>query len=215
MVIIKWKGKVYSFSVAWPLVLFMALLLVAYILSARPDPKDRAVATIQRIGGEFELDEQSPGQPLVKVDFSFTQVTDDDMVGLKGLADLRELYLCGTDITDAGLEQVRGLRALEVLDLWRCGNVTDAGLEHLEGMSSLRRLSLWNTEITDVGLGHVVCLTSLRELDLSHTQITHDGLEQVKALPSLQRIELVGCENFTDADIDDLKAALPQAIITR
>lgn len=215
MVIVKWKGKVYSFSVAWPLILLMSLMIVPCVLSALVTPKARVIAKIQKLGGEFELDEQSPGQPLARVDFSFTQVTDDDMMGLKGLADLRELYLCGTDITDAGLEHVRGLRALEVLDLWRCGNVTDAGLEHLEGMPSLRRLSLWNTEITDVGLGHVLRLTSLRELDLSHTRITRDGLEQVKALPSLQRIELVGCENLTDADIDALKAALPQAAITR
>lgn len=193
----------------------MFLLLVAYVLCARPTPQDRAIAAIQRLGGKSEVDEKAPDRPLVKVDLSFAQLTDADVAHLKGLAGLQELYLCGTEVTDAGLEHLSGLTALEVLDLWRCGNVTDAGLEHLNRMTALRKLSLWNTEITDAGLGHVGRLTSLQQLDLSHTQVTCDGLEHMKGLTGLQRIELVGCENLADADIDDLKMALPMVTITR
>jgi len=215
-VIIKWKGKVYSFSVAWPLILFAFFMVLGpCVLCARLGPQDRAIARIQRLGGKYELDEKAPERPLVKVDLSFSQVTDADVAHLKGLAALEELCLCGTEITDAGLEQLSGLTGLEVLDLWRCKDITDAGLVHLNGMTSLHRLSLWNTEITGDGLRHLGNLTSLRELDLSHTQVTRDGLEHVKKLTGLKRIELVGCENLADADIDDLERALPMLTVTR
>jgi len=44
-----------------------------------------------------------------------TQITDADLIHLKGLTELEGLYLHGTQITDAGLVHLRDLPRLEVL----------------------------------------------------------------------------------------------------
>ena len=42
-----------------------------------------------------------------------TQVTDAGLEHLKGLSRLQELYLDGTQVTDAGLEHLKGLSQLK------------------------------------------------------------------------------------------------------
>ena len=44
--------------------------------------------------------------------------------------------------------------------------VTDAGLEHLKGLTSLQILVARQTQVTDAGLEHLKGLTSLQGLDL-------------------------------------------------
>ena len=44
--------------------------------------------------------------------------------------------------------------------------MTDAGLEHLKGLTQLRVLNLANTKVTDAGLEHLKGLTQLRMLYL-------------------------------------------------
>ena len=63
--------------------------------------------------------------------------------------------------------------------------VTDAGLEHLKGLANLRVLQLLNTKVTDAGLEHLKGLTSLRDLHLWNTQVTDDGVKELQeALPN-------------------------------
>jgi Leucine-rich repeat (LRR) protein len=88
-----------------------------------------------------------------------------------------------TQVTDAGLEYIKGLNNLEELDL---GNtqVTDAGLEHFKGLNSLEGLWLDNTQVTDAGLKHLKGMTNLRELYLNDTQVTDESVEKLRdALP--------------------------------
>ena len=72
---------------------------------------------------------------------------------------LRSLHLNRTQVTDAGLEHLKGLSNLEHLILfrWRVTDggrmrVTDAGLEHLKGLTSLKALVLAGTRVTDEGI---------------------------------------------------------------
>ncbi len=63
--------------------------------------------------------------------------------------------------------------------------VTDAGLEHLKGMTILQLLYLNDTQITDVGLGHLKGLPNLDSLHLNGTQVTDRGIESLRlALPN-------------------------------
>ena len=55
------------------------------------------------------------------------------------------------DLSDAGLEHLRGLTYLECLNL-ASTNVTDEGLEHLKGLTNLETLSLDNAKVTDAGV---------------------------------------------------------------
>ena len=59
--------------------------------------------------------------------------------------------LSGTQVTDAGLEHLKGLINLVYLELSGT-QVTDAGLVHLKGLSKLNFLYLGRTQVTDAGV---------------------------------------------------------------
>ncbi len=78
-------------------------------------------------------------------------VTDADLVHLKGLTNLTDLWLDYTQITDAGLVHLEGLTNLEELFLHGT-QIGDAGLVHLEGLTNLTGLWLQDTQVTDEGV---------------------------------------------------------------
>ena len=62
--------------------------------------------------------------------------TDGDLEHLKGLGQLRELWLDNTKITDAGLKHLEGLAQLDTLAIDNT-KISDAGLEYLGGYRDL------------------------------------------------------------------------------
>ena len=99
---------------------------------------------------------------------------------------LRTLNLSQTPVTDAGLEQLKGLTALQELNV-NLVNVTDAGLEHLKGMTGLKELDLRGTEVTDAGVEHLKGLTGLQWLDVTGTKVTDAGVAALrKAIPGIE-----------------------------
>lgn len=123
--------------------------------------------------------------------FSTSQVTDGDLVHLKGLKNLHRLMLHSTRITDAGLLHLKGLTNLRFLDLYD-NQVTDIGLEHLIGLKNLQGLGLSGPELTDAGLVNFKGLTELQELGLPDTQVTGSGLVHLKGLTEIRRLDLSG-----------------------
>jgi hypothetical protein len=77
-----------------------------------------------------------------------TQITDDGLEQIKGLKNLRKLHLENTNITDAGLVHLKDLSELRYLNLYGT-KVTDAGLAHLKGLKNLRKLYVWQTQVTE------------------------------------------------------------------
>ena len=82
--------------------------------------------------------------PHLRIEYG---AVDGDLAHLKGLTELRGLYLGHTQITDAGLAHLKGLTGLRELGLWGT-QITDAGLAHLKGLTGLRKLNLVRTKIT-------------------------------------------------------------------
>lgn len=82
-----------------------------------------------------------------------TNVTDDDLQQLQGLANLKYLGLYGANVTDAGLEHIVGLPSLEELEL-SYTQVTDAGLSKLKQIKTLKKLYLngTNDTVTDAAV---------------------------------------------------------------
>jgi hypothetical protein len=56
-----------------------------------------------------------------------------------------------TQVTDAGLKILAGMKTLQTVDLGFT-EVTDAGLKELEGLKNLRTLDLGFTKVTDAGV---------------------------------------------------------------
>src|SRR5713226_2717871 len=69
----------------------------------------KAIAEIRRLGGEVAVDETRDGKPVVRVSLRGTRISDEDLVHLKGLRQLRSLDLGNTLVSSAGLEQLKGL----------------------------------------------------------------------------------------------------------
>ncbi len=77
-----------------------------------------------------------------------SDVTDETVEFLTGMANLRELDLNDSQVTDVGLAKIAKLSGLETLRLRRT-QVTDAGLqEHLSRLSNLNRLDLRETAVS-------------------------------------------------------------------
>ena len=147
------------------LILSIALFIVAGPVTAQeesppaPKPESRSDVTgeIKKLGGRVRVDKNGS---VVEVGFFGTKVSDAGLEHLKGLTNLRFLFLDETKVTDAGLEHLKGLTNLQGPWLAKT-KVTDTGLEHLEGLTKLRLLKLYETEVTGHGLEHLKGLTNL------------------------------------------------------
>ena len=137
---------------------------------------------------------------VVEVTLDNTQVTDVELRHLKGLTQLEDLYLANTHVTIKGVGELQQLQGLSLAGT----KVTDAGLEHLEGLTQLRKLCLDDTKITDAGLEYLTRLTQLDELSVVNTQVTDVGLVHLKGLPKLQFLHL-GKTQVTDTGLQRLQ----------
>jgi hypothetical protein len=129
------------------------------------------------VGDDFLAD-------VTQVYFGKTQATNSAIEQIKGLTQLRGVFLENTHITDAGLEYIEGLAQLEVLWLNETAT-TDAGLVHLKNLTQLLNLSLDKTLVTDTGLESLRRLTQLSVLHLANTPVTDKGVNELQqALPN-------------------------------
>ncbi|MFN7647804.1 MAG: hypothetical protein ACK5UT_09830 [Acidobacteriota bacterium] len=129
--------------------------------------------------------------------------TDDGLLAIGGLDNLRELALRQSEVTGKGLKP---FHLLEALDITLCP-VDDAGFAHLAAMKQLRRLRAGNTLISSNALASLAPLSLLEELDLSGTVIDDAAIPHLAPLTRLRRLDLAGA-NITDAALETI-ARLP------
>lgn len=198
-----------------------------------------AVAKLQQLGARITFDNQGharavefPDSDIPDTDVPSSTVElaptrDAELVHLKTLPKLEELNLRQVHITDAGLEKLRELNNLRVLNL-HAGfggqvifpDITDNGLKHLETLTNLEYLDLADSPITDDGLKHLSRLTHLRKLDIQNSRVAsynairviEDGLLVLKPIDGLppggtyQMGELTCLEQVTEAGLMHLSA---------
>ena len=140
---------------------------------------------------------------VTDVALQVSQVTDAGLENLKGLKKLQGLDLAMCQITDAGLGNLKSLNELEWLNLDNT-RITDSGLGNLKGLNKLHFLGLSNTKVTDSGLGDIITLNQLDSLDLGWTKVTDAGLSHLKGLNQLQFLGL-RATTITDAGLAHLK----------
>ena len=198
------KRRWYQFSLRSLLVFVLAAGLGLGLLGRRirqVQEQRKPVIELQKLGATVEYQETEGG---------LSNALLRNLVGDEALP-VVEIYFLRTEVTDAGLVHLKGMRSLEVVDL-RCTQVSDAGLVHLKGLTSLEVLYVNNTKITDAGLEHLKGLSSLEGLSLLGTQVTDAGLEHLKGLSSLEWMNLCNTQ-VTEGGVQELQQALPNCVI--
>jgi hypothetical protein len=122
---------------------------------------------------------------------------------LEALAEVNEIVLGDTYVSEAGLGCLKQFRNLRTLSLRRT-DVTDSSLRLLQGLS-LEELNLARTQVTDIGLEYVARIPSLRFLELYRTQISGNLAAALKKLPNLEVLS-IGNTDIDDDSLDGLES---------
>ncbi|CAD7698681.1 unnamed protein product [Ostreobium quekettii] len=143
---------------------------------------------------------------LAHLDLGDSVLVDQDLACIAEFTALRYLDIScrwQIDTINEAVEPLKGLTALEHLNLTGRETVSDASLAIVGRMTGLHYLSLCNClRVTDTGMEHLGKLTSLTHLDISAedtlfdffvSSITDKGLEHLDRLTSLQFLNLRGC----------------------
>ncbi len=157
------------------LVMFLACVGMSWVgvKMQQARRQKEAVAAIKELGGSVAYD-YGVGQAQPTTPKWLRSLLGDDF-----LANVVEVWLQSSKVTDVGLEHLKALPQLQVLSLENT-TVTDTGLEHLKRLSHLYNLFLDNTMVTDDGLEHLKRLTQLHALSVGNTQVTDEGVSRLQ-----------------------------------
>lgn len=104
-------------------------------------------------------------------------LSEEEIVRLRSLANPGELDLTGTRITDAALDTIP--RDTIKLSLAKT-KVTDEGMKHLKGLHRLERLNLAETQITDCGISELLGMSTLVWINLTESKVSKAGPEKLR-----------------------------------
>lgn len=114
---------------------------------------------------------------------------DDGVLALKGMGlqrlTLRDLPVVG----DRALEVFTDLPKLKRLYLHELSSISDSGLKNLEGLKALELLDIWSVpQMSDATLDVIAKLPNLKELSIRSTGVTDAAIEKILAMPKLQSL---------------------------
>lgn len=134
-------------------------------------------------------------------------VTDEGMRHVAKIKGLQKLYLNRTNITDAGIRQLRKT-PLTYINLWET-QIGDKSLGYIAEMGSMKQLQIKNcSRVTDAGVAKLAPLGDLWMVNLSGcSRITDKSIHTLTHMPSVSFIQVFGCPKITDTAIDDFLAA--------
>ena len=111
------------------------------------------------------------------------KLTDAGMEQLAGLRNLERFSFVGTAITGSAYAKFDGFTKLTRVS-HRGSNIHDGGLKELcEHLPNLENLSLAHAKFTDAGAPHLAKLTKLKGLELGASKATPRALESILKLP--------------------------------
>jgi Leucine-rich repeat (LRR) protein len=108
-------------------------------------------------------------------------VDDMAMEVFADLPALKKLYLHENDsVSDYGLENLKSLESLEVLDIWSVPQMTDATIDVIAALPNLKELSIRSTSVTDAAIDKLLAMPKLTSLTLKdNANVTAEGLEKL------------------------------------
>ena len=146
---------------------------------------------------------------LVEID----GLTDEALVFVGKLANLKDLNLGDAQITNAGVKSLAGLKNLTRLQLGWTKDVGDAAIPALSPLSKLEFLGLGGTNVTDDGIPALASLAGLKEVHLMATAVTDQGFAALAACKSLETVQINKKNKITAQGIEALKKALPNCTV--
>jgi len=149
---------------------------------------------------------------VVSVAIGCIPVTDAELEDLRGLEQLETLVFWDSRITPGSLRQLKGFPKLSQL-IFRA-YIPHAGLEQFKDMARLRTLALDDFNINDADLEVIGGLTQVTRLSLLRSQVTDAGLEHLKGMTQLQHL-YIGHGRISDEGVAKLQKALPNCEIER
>jgi internalin A len=118
--------------------------------------------------------------------------TDEDIQLLAPLADLEELYIDDSPLTDAIVPTLQKFTKLRVLHVQEA-QITDAGIAQLAKLAKLEELNLNATAVTDRAMTTVNGFTALKTLLIDKTKVTDEGLGKLTDLHDLVALSAQQC----------------------
>ncbi len=108
-------------------------------------------------------------------------VDDMAMEVFTDLPELKKLYLHENDsVSDYGLENLKNLESLEVLDIWSVPQMTDATIDIIAELPNLKELSIRETGVTDAAVDKLLAMPNLRSLTFKDNgNVTDEALEKL------------------------------------
>ena len=169
--------------------------------------------------GDTDIDPLTKLKGLRDVNLSGTQVSNDGLVKLQGVKQLRKLELqtCANisddgmqhlaalpkleqvlllynsgSITNGALQQLAKIKSLRLLDVRGCVQISDEGVAHLATLPNLVALKLKTSGVTDKGVAHLARLSKLRSLHLESCRVSGDALQHLSGMKELEELNLYG-----------------------
>ncbi len=176
-----------------------ALAVIAWFV-ARLEAR-RPVMLLQRLGASIvENDDGS----IDRIVLPAATTTDDTLLLLRDMEDLRHLILKDTNITHTGLTNLGTLPNLALLDLSGTPQA-DGGLDGAQEFPALKELRLANCDwVTDEQLANLDRYSRLTRLDLAGTSISDDAARHLSRAERLTLLSVVNCRQLTDKGILEL-----------
>jgi len=161
----------------------------------RLNPEDtKTLVWLQELGAGIAVDPHETAEPVFSIDLSWTDCDDAHVARLPhsfAAWKLWELNLRGTRVTDCGLRHLSRMTCLRSLNLGHNRDaITDAGIEYLQDLYALEELELSLCEITYKGIASLASLKALRTLHMAHIPQIGCGLAYLGCLPNLEELNV-------------------------
>lgn len=115
------------------------------------------------------------------------RMTDSGIAALAKLPSLERLEFEGHGLSDSALVHLRKCKRLKHLYFHDENQITDDGLENLRGMTTLETLNIHGSRVTDKGLEVLATLPNLKLLNVPSATVTHDAVSKLqRRLPRLK-----------------------------
>ncbi|NJL71618.1 MAG: hypothetical protein HC888_08360 [Candidatus Competibacteraceae bacterium] len=128
---------------------------------------------------------------LRRLELEGAELSDSQIVPLKGLINLESLSLPMNTIDGTCFSQMQSLSKLRELDL-SLNKISPEGFRAISRFKSLEVLYLDKSGVNDAALEHLTTLPKLKHLGIGQSKLTARGLSLIKKMKSIEIVDLEG-----------------------